>query len=169
MSRNQLRVLIAAALCLIVFLGAKLMVAPQLAIGATAFVALVQGCYLAYSPKALPTTKPSWSWFPKYRFSCELAPLPEGTDARSWVCQRLGENGFTVLQETNKSIKLKRGYPKGDFAIELTQVNVTVSLPVNENADVLVEYGWVCLFDTGDLWSFSEELKRQLGQASSCT
>ncbi|MEL6107516.1 MAG: hypothetical protein AAFU85_15860, partial [Planctomycetota bacterium] len=80
------------------------------------------------------------------------------------IARCLGEIGFSIEQEKGESIKFTRGHPKGDFVIELAKVDVTVTFRDGEFANVLVEYGWVCLFDTGDLWRFASELKRHLAE-----
>ena len=96
-----------------------------------------------------------------------LAPrvnAPDGIGHRDRISRRLGDIGFTIQQETSQSIQFTRGHAKGDFAIELAKVDVTVSLPLETEATVIVEYGWVCLFDTGDLWEFAKELQRSLSE-----
>lgn len=159
----SLKVIVAAIICVLLFLCVKAFVPPHIALAGTVLVAIVQAIYLAWLPRELPDQKPRWSWFPKYHFQ-HLISGPSGLDGRTAITRRLGEIGFSIQQEKDDSTKFTRGHPKGDFAIELAKVDVTVTFSEGNSLSVLVEYGWVCLFDTGDLWRFSSELRRHLAE-----
>ncbi|MEL6110885.1 MAG: hypothetical protein AAFU85_33175, partial [Planctomycetota bacterium] len=68
MNGIPIRVIIAAVLCVVLFLCIKAFVPIHIALAGTVLVGLIQAVYLAWLPKPLNNRKPRWNWFPKYHF-----------------------------------------------------------------------------------------------------
>ena len=72
---------------------------------------------------------------------------------------RLTDLGFSCDRQTPLALHLTRGHAKGDFSVELAKINLTVSLPLEAETELLVEADWLVAFDTGDLWQLTSEIK----------
>jgi hypothetical protein len=76
--------------------------------------------------------------------------------------QRLG---FSCVNQTRVNLRFQRGYQKGDFDASVAQIVIDISLPLATCVEIDVCYGWVALFDAGDLWRVSREVEEQLGRS----
>ncbi len=56
----------------------------------------------------------------------------------------------------------KRGSVLGDFTIKIAKVNLFFSLPLESETKLYIQYGTFALFDTGDLWKFTNEIRGKL-------
>lgn len=110
--------------------------------------------WLPYRP--LSKTKPRFTLFPKYhttiQWSKELAD----------VAEELEKYGFELRSKNQDKLILHRGSLLGDFSVKLLKLKCIVSPSENDSLSITLEAGWMIAFDTGDLWTFTTELKQKL-------
>ena len=84
------------------------------------------------------------------------------SDPPAALGERLRNFGFRVDKRTENVLRFTRRSALGDFSIKIAKVNLTFAMPLTADTEVLVEYGSFAAFDTGDLWTFTSELKAGL-------
>lgn len=134
---------------------------PRLAASVSAIVAVTAFFYSGKSPiQFMEGKKPRIVWMPKYRALCKPSPdIINTEDPARAITLLLSGKGFVCERQTPLALHFIRGYAKGDFSVELARVNLTVTLPITEETEMLVEAGWIAAFDTGDLWQLTQEIK----------
>ena len=112
---------------------------------------------------AFPASQPTLALLPKYAFSISLpAEISMAPDPIEKLGSLLAEYGFRESKRSDKIVVYSRGSLLGDFSVEITKLNLEISLPLAAESAARVEYGAFAAFDTGDLWRFSDELTRKL-------
>ncbi len=116
--------------------------------------------YKRRSASAVEATKPRLKWLPKYQLDIKLpAQIFCDGSADEKLEILLGHFGFEIDCWTKTQILFSRGKKWGDFSIKLLKLRISFPMPLTESSTVLVEVADVCLFDTGDLWSLTSEIK----------
>ncbi|MGV7220290.1 MAG: hypothetical protein ACQ9MH_02045 [Nitrospinales bacterium] len=111
----------------------------------------------------LSKLKPSFCFLPKFKLSLTLSSdIMEAKNPQKRLINRLATFGFSILRESEDKLILNRGSALGDFSIKIAKINITFDLPLRSLTSIEVEYGSFAAFDTGDLWQFSQELKKSL-------
>ncbi|MCC9609061.1 hypothetical protein LOC68_07125 [Blastopirellula sp. JC732] len=126
-------------------------------------VALVALAYHQTQLKPLPEQMPRLAWFPKYRCRCQLAEsIRNSADPLREIALRFESLGFECDRQTPLALHFTRGHARGDFDVRLAKLNVAVTMPAAGEVELSVKAEWLVLFDTGDLWRQTDELKRAL-------
>ncbi len=110
-------------------------------------------------PKELPEKKPVIAWLPKYSTTVKLS---ENLSSGETLSRHLSAFGFKLAKETPENITFSRGSVLGDISIRITKVNLKFDKPLSGHTGLVIEYGALAFFDTGDLWKFTNELKGKL-------
>jgi len=133
---------------------------PRLVATVLGIVAVAAYFYHQQSARELPEKRPRFAWMPKYRCHCTVPDsMRSSSDPARALVLRLTDRGFACDRQTPVALHLTRGHAKGDFSVELAKINLTFSLPIEVQTELVVEADWVAAFDTGDLWQLTTELK----------
>ena len=145
------------------FLNALLIVFVVIGIVGGYFLLRVAISYKRNKPKELPKTKPLIAWLPKYH---SVVCLPEKIINTPSATEALGKQlslfGFKLVKDSPSELVFSRGSALGDFSIKIVKVNLKFGKPLTNETKLIIEYGSFALFDTGDLWKFSEDLISKL-------
>lgn len=117
-----------------------------------AAVAAMLGIYRQKSARPLPPEKPTLAFFPKY-----YVKLPSTQAQREDLAGFMEQQGFRNVDHESGKKQFERGSVFGDLSLKWAKVKVSES--DDYPGCLLIEYGTVCLFDTGDLWKFSKEIE----------
>lgn len=124
---------------------------------------LFRAIYRRKAAKKPGPKKPWLAWFPKYRFTVRPAAEIVDSEAPEQVLEaRLAPLGFALDYWTREGIHFARGKTWGDFSIRLVRLHLCVALPLKYETEVTLQVADVCLFDTGDLWTLTRELREIL-------
>ena len=128
----------------------------------TIVVILVAGLTVIYRLlpfRSVSKSKPFLSIMPKYRTEVET------NLSSSELELKLAQYGFKKSKVGSGIDYYDRGTLLGDFSAKLLKVKLGVSNPVNRKTTITLEAAWIVAFDTGDFWSFINELKTKLQNA----
>jgi hypothetical protein len=106
--------------------------------------------------RQLGAKKPLVAFLPKYQKTVTTDKSDED------IQNQLETYGFKKVGLSNSASKFTRGSVVGDFSIKLAKVNVSVSRNHNTSVTVLVDAAWFVAFDTGDSWTFLNELSEKI-------
>ena len=107
----------------------------------------------------LSAARPKFSLLPKYRTLIDWdSPAPDAIA----IEQKFSECGFRLVQSDDRTMHYQRGHLFGDFSVKLMKLKCTITIPENSSSTLTVEAGWMIAFDTGDLWTFTSELREKL-------
>lgn len=124
---------------------------------------LFRAIYRRRKPRLPETKKPHLAWFPKYRIPLALPATVLNGEAPEQELERiLAPLGFELDYWTRAAIHFGRGKTWGDFSIRLVRLRLTFPLPLRTDTEALLEVADVCLFDTGDLWRLSGEIRDRI-------
>lgn len=120
--------------------------------------------YLESDFVKLPENRPTFAFFPKYLVEFDIARDINSQSAyESRIRQSLVELSFR--ESKAQPLKFQRGLKYGDFSTKVAQI-VVVFDPIHAGRGPFrIMYGWVCLFDTGDLWELAAEIRTKLHKA----
>ena len=119
--------------------------------------------YKRIPAKPLKTRKPVVCLLPKFKTTITLTDQIINADNLIAVLSKeLSKLGFNLSGQNEFWITYSRGHILADFSVDVAKVNIKVTQPISNPISIIVEYGWVAAFDTGDLWTFTTELKRKL-------
>lgn len=124
-------------------------------------VAIVIGITLLYKVlpyRALGNKKPPFALLPKYKTNIKL---PSSVSSLEDVSNQLKNYGFELKSKTEDMGNYSRGHILGDFSVKLAKVNLKVTIPKENKSEFYIAAAWVVAFDTGDFWSFLNELKQK--------
>jgi hypothetical protein len=108
----------------------------------------------------LESRKPFIKWLPKYRTEVQVPePVASSDDSTLALEGILEELGFELAHWTRETVVFRRGKSWGDFSVRLIPLHVSFSLPLRGTCFMDVEVATVCLFDSGDLWKLTHELR----------
>lgn len=136
------------------FFSASLLIA--LAITAAVVIAVELAIYKIIEYTPLPSKKPFFQLFPKYYWTLD-SKLDE-----AGLQKVMSKFGFSLKKEGEDKLIFHRGSVLGDFSIKIAKVDVVFEKPLDSGSRINIEYGAFALFDTGDLWKFSLELRKKL-------
>ena len=131
----------------------EVIIIAAVAVGAITLV------YQAIPCRELPEVRPGFSLLPKYRTSIDWdspAPDPIAIEQKFAAC------GFQLVRSDDHAMHYQRGKLLGDFSVKVLKLKCTISIPDNGSSTLTVEAGWMIAFDSGDLWTFTSELKANL-------
>jgi len=131
----------------------------EIIITAVVVIVLFTLTYKLIPYRDLPDAKPGFALFPKYRTSIDWSP--EAPDVPE-LEEKFVRFGFRVCRSDENGMSFKRGQLLGDFTVKLLKLKCTISAPENGSSSLSLEAGWMIAFDTGDLWTFTSELKQKL-------
>lgn len=127
------------------------------------FSSLFRYFYRRRDSSPLEPDKPRFKWMPKYTLP---VTLPASVLAAEAPCdeleRRLSALGFHVSHWTREQVFFTRGKSWGDFSMKYIRLQVAFPFPLQAEAEMRVEVADVCLFDTGDLWLLSHQLREKL-------
>lgn len=106
----------------------------------------------------LAHTKPALTLFPKYRTTLQLSD-ELSDDAK--LEDRFSQLGFTLRKTDENKRIFYRGSLLGDFSVKILKLKCAV-VTSPDSTSLTIEAGWMIAFDTGDLWTFTSELKQKL-------
>lgn len=117
--------------------------------------------YRSKSASQMPTERPSFCWQPKFVVEFELPDaITTATDPVNSLGDSLGQYGFKEVRQQPDSVMFARGHTLGDFSIKIAKVTLTFPLPLEKHQSAEAGYGsYAVAFDTGDLWTFTVELR----------
>ncbi|MBN1899203.1 MAG: hypothetical protein JW827_10520 [Spirochaetes bacterium] len=120
--------------------------------------------YRQKKPVKIPEEKPVISFFPKYYATVRMTDsiLKSNNPFSITLDSRLEPFGFKLTKEFPEELIFSRGSVSGDFSIKITKVNLKFKIPPSKEIRMDIEYGFMVLFDTGDLWKFTNELIEKL-------
>jgi hypothetical protein len=78
--------------------------------------------------------------------------------------ERLTHLGFLKTKDEENRLCFSRGSALADFSIKFAKIQVLADKPLVSGSKIQIVYGSFALFDTGDLWKFSNELKTKLNR-----
>lgn len=126
-------------------------------------IAAIAGVYNLRQPRVLPTAKPTFVLFPKYRVPIELPQrIIQSSTSVDDLAKSMSWWGFRPERMTGDYLRFTRGSAIGDFSTQFAKINVTFPVPFRQETEMWVEAATLALFDTGDLWLFSHELKQHI-------
>lgn len=135
----------------------------EIFISTAVIVAVVTLVYKALPHRQLPEVKSGFTLFPKYQTSVDWGPTAPGELA---IEEKFAESRFELSGTAENEMHFQRGHLLGDFSLKLVKLRCRLTLPENGSSILTVEGGWMIAFDTGDLWTITSELKRNLPSES---
>ncbi len=107
--------------------------------------------------------RPAFCLLPKFLVPMEIPEQISGSsNPLDGLDQRLSPLGFRLERSSDDSATFKRGSVMGDISVKLSKVQLVFPLPLQGKVDVLVRYGFVAAFDTGDLWVLAGDVRRHV-------
>lgn len=119
--------------------------------------------YRRRDPSPLEPEKPRFKWLPKYSVPVRLPDSVLHAKAPSDELERrLAALGFKLSHWTREQVFFARGKSWGDFSMKYIRVRIVFPFPLVAESEMRVEVADVCLFDTGDLWQLSHQVRDSL-------
>jgi hypothetical protein len=116
--------------------------------------------YRRRNPSPLEPEKPRFKWMPKYTVPVRLPdPILAAEKPSDELERRLSALGFTLSHWTREQVFFSRGKTWGDFSMKYIRLRLAFPFPLAAESEMRVEVADVCLFDTGDLWQLSHQLR----------
>ena len=124
--------------------------------------------YTLRPPAQHSENKPTICFFPKYKTQINLSlEVVENSDPIRALSERLIPYGFRLYKSEKGFIKFTKGSFLGElryFSGARMKLNLKFTIPLSQNSTVHVQYATFAgvLFDTGDLWNVTSDIKRNL-------
>ena len=124
--------------------------------------------YILRPPAQHSERKPTICFFPKYKTTINLSlEVTENSDPIRALSEKLVPYGFRLSKSEKDFIKFTKGSvldERRTFSGEKMKLNLKFPIPLSQSSTVHVQYATFAgvLFDTGDLWKVTSDLKRNL-------
>ncbi|MFX1507947.1 MAG: hypothetical protein ACFFDC_17810 [Promethearchaeota archaeon] len=125
-------------------------------------------CYTLRPPAQHSEKKPTISFFPKYKTHINLSlEVIENANPIHALAERLIPFGFRLSKSETDFIQFTKGSVFDElltFSGAKMKLILKFPIPLSQNSTVDVQYATFAgvLFDTGDLWKVTSDLKRNL-------
>ena len=123
--------------------------------------------YILRPPTQHSEKKPSFCFLPKFKTQINLSSeVLDNSDPIRALSEKLVPYGFRLTKSEKDYIKFSKGSGLGEITFSGPKIKHTLKFPIplSQSSAVYVQYAAIAgvLFDTGDLWIITSDIKRNL-------
>lgn len=127
----------------------------------------LKAAYNLKRPSQLPERKPRLSFLPKYKTQFKMpSEVLQNADPVHALSKKLSPYGFRLSRSENEYIEFTKGSMLGEITFDgaKMKLKLKVLIPLTMQTTAFIRYSAFAgvLFDTGDLWKVTKEIKSKI-------